>query len=174
METDTSSATAEENNQSTQHYAKPEYVLPCLQPSSTVIPLSPSILFVSDSRCPVSNSLRTYYFMIDPKLNELPVDAEGDFANRPESTLTEEEKAIRLKQTRAGYSVNDSIAANSELSDGGRGVNVSGTRTGEGAGAGSTNITPSRPGEASNTEVVGGGRGSGVNYQNNTEHKESK
>ena len=112
--------------------------------------------------------------MIDPKLNEIPVDAEGDFANRQESTLTEEEKAIRLKQTRAGYSVNDSIAANSELSDGSRGVDVSGVKTGAGAGGGSTNLTPARPGESSNTEIVGGERGTGMNYRNNADYKDSK
>ncbi len=112
--------------------------------------------------------------MIDPKLNELPIDAEGDFANRPESTLTEEEKAIRLKQTRAGYSVNDSIAADTNLSDGSRGVDVSGIKTGSGAGAGSTNVTPSRPGQASNTEIMGGERGTGMNYRNDTDYKESK
>jgi len=113
--------------------------------------------------------------MIDPKLNELPVDAQGDFANRPESTLTEEEKERRLKQTaREGYSVNDSIAANSELSDGSRGVDVSGVKTGSGAGAGSSNVTPARPGETANAEIVGGERGTGMNYRNNTDYKESK
>lgn len=110
--------------------------------------------------------------MIDPKLNELPVDAQGDFADRPE--LTDEEKAARTKQARAGYSINDSIAANSELSDGSRGVDVSGVKTGTGAGGGGTNLTPGTSGEAANTAVVGGERGVGFNYRNNVDHNPSK
>jgi hypothetical protein len=112
--------------------------------------------------------------MIDPKLNDLPVDAEGDFANRPESTLTEEEKARRLKQTQAGYSVNDSIGGDARLSDGSRGVDVSGVKTGAGAGAGSTSVSPSRPGALSDTEIVDGPRGSGMNYRGDQDTKGNK
>ena len=112
--------------------------------------------------------------MIDPKLNELPADAQGDFANRPQATLTEEEKERRSRQAQEGYSINDSIAGDTELSDGSRGVDVSGVKTGSGAGAGTTNLTPPRPGQLSNTAGAGGERGTGMNYRNDTDYKESK
>ncbi|MBV8070061.1 MAG: DUF2934 domain-containing protein [Acidobacteriaceae bacterium] len=97
--------------------------------------------------------------MTDPKLNELPVDAEGDFANRPESSLSEEERA-RLSRNRAGLSIHDTIASDTTLSVGARGVNVSGVAAGAGAGAGSTALTPGGGSPAPN--IVPGGRGSGV------------
>lgn len=112
--------------------------------------------------------------MIDPKLNEIPADTKGDFANRPESNLTDEERAIREKQVRAGYSVNDSIAAGTTMSDGGRGVDVSGVKTGSGAGAGTVNVTPPRPGDSSNTEIQGGERGVGLNYRDSPDYRENK
>lgn len=112
--------------------------------------------------------------MIDPKLNEIPADAKGDFANRPDVDLTPEERERRLRQAKEGYSINDSIAADTQLSDGSRGVDVSGAKLGAGAGAGATNITPPRPGQASNTQVEGGERGTGMNYRNDVDYKESK
>jgi uncharacterized spore protein YtfJ len=111
--------------------------------------------------------------MIDPKLNELPVDAEGDFANRPESTLTEEEKARRLKQMQAGLSVTDTVAGDTLLSDGSRGVDVSGVRAGAGAGAGSTAVTPSANAPA-NTDIVGGPRGTGMDYRTDSDKKDHR
>lgn len=90
--------------------------------------------------------------MIDLKLNELPVDAEGDFENNP--AYTEAQKAeIRLRRQRAGLSIKDTIAGDSLMSVGTRGVTVSGTEDGAGAGAGLTELTPAEPGESTMPDV---------------------
>jgi hypothetical protein len=112
--------------------------------------------------------------MIDPKLNEIPADPEADLANRPESALTEEEKARLAKQRKAGYSVKESIAGDTMLSDGSRGVDVSGVRAGSGAGGGSTMVTPSGPNAPANTEVVGGPRGTGMDYRTDSDQKDHR
>lgn len=112
--------------------------------------------------------------MIDPKLNEIPANAEGDLANRPESELTEEEKALRAKAAKAGYSVRDTIAGDTMLSDGSRGVDVSGVRAGSGAGGGSTMVTPSSPDTPANADIVGGPRGAGMNYRTDTDQKDHR
>lgn len=75
--------------------------------------------------------------MTDPKLNEIPVDTEN---------LPDEQRRQRAQRPRPGLSVNDTIAADANLSVGGRGVDVSGVRSGSGAGAGSINLTPGRSG----------------------------
>src|SRR5581483_10907729 len=100
--------------------------------------------------------------MIDPKFNDLPVDAEGDFANTPEGSLTEEQKAERLRRRKAALSVNDTIAAEANLSAGSRGVDTSGVAAGAGAGAGTTTLTPGETGESPAPNVVPGPRGSGT------------
>ena len=100
--------------------------------------------------------------MIDPKLNELPANAEGDFADVPETPLTEEQKAERLKRARAGLSINDTVARNANLSVGARGVDSSGVESGAGAGAGMTHSTPAAPGEDPSPEIDKGARGSGT------------
>lgn len=100
--------------------------------------------------------------MTDPKLNELPADAKGDFENSREAPLSEEQRAARARsRSRAGLSINDTIAADSTLSVGARGVNVSGVSAGAGAGAGTTTVTPSRGGSPAPNIVPGSG-GSGV------------
>ncbi|MGA8027804.1 MAG: hypothetical protein WB992_11715 [Bryobacteraceae bacterium] len=85
--------------------------------------------------------------MTDPKFNELPIDAEGDFNEAAEGSLTDEQRAERLKKRR-GLSINDTIAVDANMSVGARGVETSGVRTGAGAGAGSTYLTPAEPGES--------------------------
>jgi hypothetical protein len=100
--------------------------------------------------------------MTDPKLNELPVDAKGDFENSQETTLSEEQRAARARRTRAGLSINDTIAADTTLSVGSRGVNVSGVSAGAGAGAGTTVTTPGARGESPAPKIVPGAGGSGV------------
>ncbi len=107
--------------------------------------------------------------MIDPKLNELPADAEGDFADTTDTTLTEEQKAERVRRARAGLSINDTVARDANLSVGSRGVDVSGVKTGAGAGAGMTHTTPAAPGESTIPEVVKGPRGSGTTPQNSSD-----
>jgi len=96
--------------------------------------------------------------MIDPKLNELAVDAPAD-ADR---LTAEEERAHRLKAGRSGLSINDTIARDANLSVGGRGVDVSGVRAGSGAGAGQTVTTPGERGESPAPNIVPGASGSGT------------
>jgi hypothetical protein len=100
--------------------------------------------------------------MTDPKLNELPADARGDFERSREAALSEEERARARSRSRAGLSVNDTIAADANLSVGARGVDVSGVSAGAGAGAGSTVTTPGPPGGSPAPNIVPGASGSGV------------
>ncbi|MBV9155812.1 MAG: hypothetical protein JO097_06100 [Acidobacteriaceae bacterium] len=109
--------------------------------------------------------------MTDPKFNELPVDAQGDFDDVPESSLTEEQKAERLRRRRAGLSINDTIARDANMSVGSRGVDTSGVGSGAGAGAGMTNLTPAKPGESPAPDIVPGERGSGMTPGTGSGHK---
>ena len=93
--------------------------------------------------------------MIDPKLNEIPVDAEF------EDELTEEERVARARATPPrGLSVNDTIARNANLSVGARGVDTSGIAAGAGAGAGSTTLTAGTE-DSPAPQIVPGSRGTG-------------
>jgi len=98
--------------------------------------------------------------MIDPKLNEIPVEGKNTTAGR--SLTEEEEKAERTARSRAGLSINDTIAAGANMSVGSRGVDTSGTRAGAGAGAGTTMLTPGVSGESPAPAVAPGARGSGT------------
>jgi len=109
--------------------------------------------------------------MIDPKFNELAVDAEGDFADVPESSLTEEQKAKRRTRAKAGLSINETVARDANLSVGSRGVDTSGVESGAGAGAGLTNTTPAAPGENPTPEIVEGPRGSGMTPRGDSDFK---
>jgi hypothetical protein len=80
--------------------------------------------------------------MIDPKLNTLPVDGEGDFEEFDKKTLTREQAAALTKQARSGLSINDTIAATASMSVGARGADTSGVETGAGVGAGTTYLGP--------------------------------
>jgi hypothetical protein len=71
--------------------------------------------------------------MIDPKLNEAAEAARpGTRAGAPAQTAS----------PRQGLSINDTIAADANLSVGGQGADVSGVRAGAGAGAGSSHVSP--------------------------------
>ncbi|MGI8958377.1 MAG: hypothetical protein ACR2IV_01170 [Bryobacteraceae bacterium] len=109
--------------------------------------------------------------MINPKLNELPIDAEGDFADVPENSLTEEQRAGRTRRAKAGLSINDTIASDANLSVGARGVDSSGVESGAGAGAGLTNTTPAAPGKSPEPEIVKGPRGSGMTPRGDSDYK---
>jgi hypothetical protein len=109
--------------------------------------------------------------MIDPKLNELPVDAEGDFADIPEDSLTEEQRVERAKRAKAGLSINETIARDANQSVGARGVDSSGVESGAGAGAGLTQETPAAPGEPPAPDVVKGPRGSGMMPRGDSDFK---
>ncbi len=100
--------------------------------------------------------------MIDPKLNELPAPRSGaaiPAASEPE--LSEAQQAERLKRSRAGLSINDTIAGDANMSDDSRGVDTSGVRAGSGAGAGTTVLTPGRSSSPA-PSIVQGSRGSGT------------
>jgi hypothetical protein len=95
--------------------------------------------------------------MIDLKLNELPVDGQGDFDNDFENNpnYTEAQRAeMRLRRQKSGLSINDTIAGAASTSVGARGVGTSGTESGAGAGAGMTKVTPPAPGESPMPDVV--------------------
>jgi hypothetical protein len=96
--------------------------------------------------------------MIDPKFNELPVDAEGEFVETPAASLAEEQGQRTARQ---GLSINDTVAANANLSVGSRGVDTSGSSAGSGAGAGMTMTTPGD--EVTPAPMIApGARGSGT------------
>ena len=97
--------------------------------------------------------------MIDPKLNELPVDPNDEIVNEADAPQAGTGAAGKAK--RRGLSINDTIASNASLSLGGRGVDTSGVRAGAGAGAGMTMVTPGEA-ESAAPQIVGGARGSGT------------
>jgi hypothetical protein len=99
--------------------------------------------------------------MIDPKLNEIPVDnvTEDELT---EEKLTEEERIARSRAAAArGLSINDTIARNANLSVGAQGVDTSGVAAGAGAGAGSTSVTPTSS-DSPAPQIVPGARGTGM------------
>jgi hypothetical protein len=98
--------------------------------------------------------------MIDPKLDQLPIDAVGDFQNIPWDELDEQQRAQVLERRR-GLSVNDTVAAGPNMSVGARGFDVSGVEGGAGTGAGMTRVTPGERGESPAPNIVPGARGTG-------------
>jgi hypothetical protein len=90
--------------------------------------------------------------MTDPKLNEIPADPRGA-AERP--------RTGQAQPPRQGLSINDTIAADANLSVGGRGVDTSGVVSGAGAGAGSTSLNPGNSGSPA-PRVVPGASSSGT------------
>lgn len=94
--------------------------------------------------------------MIDPKLNEIPVEASDEL-------LTEEQRAAKSAgKPRAGLSINDTIAGTASLSVGSRGVDTSGVSAGAGVGAGMTHVAPGDSAESPSPTVIPGARGSGT------------
>ncbi len=101
--------------------------------------------------------------MIDPKLNEIPVEDSGE-------PLTEEQKRALAARPIRGLSINDTIAGNASLSVGARGVDTSGTSAGAGVGAGMTLVTPSGSSEAPAPVIVPGARGSGTTVRGESDN----
>lgn len=102
--------------------------------------------------------------MTDPKLDKLQDKdnnpAESNRASERENLR--DERSQRARASSAGFSINDTIARDANLSVGSRGVDVSGVKTGSGAGAGSTSATPGVRGESPAPNIVPGARGSGM------------
>ncbi len=96
--------------------------------------------------------------MIDPKLNEVPADrgTTGREAAAPADAQSEQ-----ARRARAGLSIRDTVAGDTMLSVGSRGVDVSGVESGAGSGSGSTMITPGNSGSPA-PNVVPGGRATGT------------
>ena len=110
--------------------------------------------------------------MIDPKLNDLPLEGEGEFEDVPEDSLTEDQKAeLRKKKPRRGLSINETVARDANMSVGARGVDSSGVETGAGAGAGMTQSTPAAPDESPAPKVVPGPRGTGMTPRGGSDFK---
>ncbi len=100
--------------------------------------------------------------MIDPKFNELPDKTKTGPEDLSETELEGTDTPARTRAPRPGLSVNDTVAANANLSVGGRGVNTSGVSSGAGAGAGGSYVTPGSTGETPAPNVVPGPTGSGT------------
>jgi hypothetical protein len=84
--------------------------------------------------------------MTDPKLDEIPAGDESASGQKRGQAAT---------RPRQGLSINDTIAADANLSVGGRGVDTSGVVAGAGAGAGSTMVTPGGSGSPAPNVVPG-------------------
>jgi hypothetical protein len=79
-------------------------------------------------------------------LDEIPAGGEGASGQKRGQAAT---------RPRQGLSINDTIAADANLSVGGRGVDTSGVISGAGAGAGSTMLTPGSSGSPAPNVVPG-------------------
>jgi len=79
--------------------------------------------------------------MTDPKLNDLPDKTKAGTRNVSSTGLEEHETLLSAERPRPGLSVNDTVAANANLSVGGRGADTSGVRAGAGAGGGTTHLS---------------------------------
>jgi hypothetical protein len=86
--------------------------------------------------------------MTDPKFNEIPANKRN---------LSEGQQSEQAQRPRQGLSVNDTIAADANLSVGGRGVDTSGVISGAGAGAGSTMVSPGTSASPAPRVVPGSG-----------------
>jgi hypothetical protein len=95
--------------------------------------------------------------MFDPKFNDIPVEGESETESSTSGTM-----GRSAGTPRRGLSINDTIAGDTMLSVGGRGVNVSGVSSGSGAGAGTVTVTPGDRGESPAPNVVPGPSSSGV------------
>jgi Protein of unknown function (DUF2934) len=93
--------------------------------------------------------------MIDPKLNDIPVPASA-------TSVGETEEGARSARTRPGLSINDTVAGDTVLSSGSRGVDTSGVSVGAGAGAGFSAVTPGGVKESPAPEIVSGARSAGT------------
>lgn len=93
--------------------------------------------------------------MIDPKLNEIPVPAS-------ETPVGEAEESARSARARPGLSISDTVAGDTVLSSGSRGVDTSGVSAGAGAAAGSSAVTPGGANESPAPAIVSGARSAGT------------
>lgn len=94
--------------------------------------------------------------MIDPKLNDVPVEPTGKRSKNETESLRS-----GTRTAREGLSINDTIAGDTNLSIGGRGVDASGVKSGAGAGGGSAFLTPGRGGSPA-PNVLPGQRDAGL------------
>lgn len=93
--------------------------------------------------------------MIDPKLDKIPVKPTVPADEVPADAGT------AARRPRAGLSIKDTVAGDTTLSVGARGVDTSGTLAGAGAGAGMTNVSTAPAGSPA-PEIVPGARTSGT------------
>ncbi len=105
--------------------------------------------------------------MVDPKFNKLPPGAKSGSENDPQTSLTEEQRAEQARRSRAGLSINDTIAGNAKMSVGGRGTDTSGVKAGAGAGGGMTSVTAGDSGSPA-PNIVPGAQSSGTTPRGTT------
>jgi Protein of unknown function (DUF2934) len=99
--------------------------------------------------------------MINPKLNDLPTKNAVGTGSRSAAAVANETSTPPAKP-QAGLSVNDTIAAAANLSVGARGADTSGVRSGAGAGAGSSYLSPDSANRSPVPNVAPGPGGSGT------------
>jgi hypothetical protein len=109
--------------------------------------------------------------MIDPKFNNLPAGVAAEDETDAENTGAQ--SGAGATRPRRGYSISETIAGDSVLSVGARGVDTSGVTTGAGAAAGMSNVTPGSHGESPAPNIVPGARGSGTTVRGTTGTDES-
>jgi hypothetical protein len=106
--------------------------------------------------------------MIDPKLNEIPVSGAQGGSGARVAEVSEEGQEERVRRSRAGLSIGDTIAGDVNLSVGSRGVDTSGVGSGAGAGAGMTHSSPGRGDGSPAPNIVPGARGSGTTVRSDS------
>ena len=90
-----------------------------------------------------------------------------------ETKVKPESLEERSRKPRTGLSINDTIAANANLSVGAKGVDTSGVEAGAGVGAGSTYVTPGASGDSPAPNIVPGSRGTGTTARSGTAAQEA-
>ncbi len=99
--------------------------------------------------------------MIDPKFNDLTENTPAGSKDLRDTGLDSGAKPGGTAKPRAGLSINETIAADANLSVGSRGADTSGVRAGAGAAAGGSHLSPIAS-ESPAPNFVPGSRGSGT------------
>ena len=100
--------------------------------------------------------------MIDPKLDKLPAERADQAKQSAATSISEDQARTGQERARQGLSIQDTVAGDTTLSVGGRGVDTSGVGAGSGAGSGSINVSPGATGSSPAPAIVPGARGSGT------------
>ena len=100
--------------------------------------------------------------MIDPKLDKLPVERADQPKQSVGTSVSEDQTRMEQQRPRQGLSIQDTVAGDTALSVGARGLDTSGVESGSGAGSGLASTTPGATGSSPAPTIVPGARGSGT------------